>query len=376
MSVTAGAGPSVPLPVSAPNALGEQILGRCRELGFAMAGVTEAAPSAFGDELRAWLAAGRHGSMGYLARNVEERLDVRRLLPGARSVVIVADQYATRNDPPEPEVAPGRGRIARYARGRDYHEEIKRRLHALCDELRAQRGADCRAFSDTAPVLERELAARAGLGWIGKHTLLIHPRLGSYTLLGGFVTTLELCEARPSGAAAERRATQDSCGTCTRCIDACPTQAISPYSVDASRCISYLTIERREPLPQWAGHALRGWAFGCDICQEVCPHNSPRPPGAEVGEANAAYRGPAARAQGLDLRAVLGWALEDRSRELSGSAMKRATLAMLKRNAIALLTAPDSGADAGDLEGWLRERAVDPQEDPGVRAAAERALAD
>jgi epoxyqueuosine reductase len=130
------------------------VLQRCRELGFALAGVTEAAPSARSAELRAWLAAGRHGTMEYLARNVELREDVRLLLPGARSVVMVADQYATRNDAAEGPPGDGRatrGRIARYARGRDYHQEIKRRLHTLCDELRAEHSADCRAFCDTAP---------------------------------------------------------------------------------------------------------------------------------------------------------------------------------------------------------------------------------
>ncbi|MFG0282833.1 MAG: tRNA epoxyqueuosine(34) reductase QueG [Phycisphaerales bacterium JB039] len=349
-----------------PRELQKQVLRRCGELGFALGGVTEAKPSQWAAELTAWLADGRHGTMGYLARNVQERLDVRRLLPGARSVVMVADQYATRNDPPEAPAPAGQGRIARYARGRDYHREIKRRLHLICDELRAQHGAECRAFTDTAPVLERELAARAGLGWIGKHTLLIHPRLGSYTLLGGFVTTLDLIgsdpEARPDPVA-------DACGSCTRCIDACPTDAISPYSVDASRCISYLTIERRAPLPEGAIDALAGWLFGCDICQEVCPHNSPRPRGADIGEANRAYRPGPGRGGTIDLRALLGWEAEDRSRELAGSAMKRATLAMLKRNAIALLAEPGGAGDPG-LVRWLAQREDDEAEDPGVRAAA------
>ena len=360
------------------------MLQRCRELGFALAGITEAAPSARAAELRAWIDAGRHGTMQYLARNLELREDVRRLLPGARSVVMVADQYATRNDPPEPEApAPDggprrRGRIARYARGKDYHREIKRRLHTLCDELRAQHSAQCRAFCDTAPAPERELAARAGLGWIGKHTLLINPRRGSYLLLGGFVTTLDLVgpptvpgppgtPTVPGGPSKEDRAraaapadpdlalgalVPDACGTCTRCIDACPTGAITPYSVDASRCISYLTIERRDPLPTWTEQKLSGWLFGCDICQEVCPHNSPRPEGVDVGAANPVY---APRRRDLDLREVLQWTAEDRSRELSGSSMKRATLAMLHRNARALLgeaAPPDRRSDeAGPRSG-------------------------
>lgn len=161
----------------------------------------------------------------------------------------------------------------------------------------------------------------------------------------------------------------DACGTCTRCIDACPTGAITPYSVDASRCISYLTIERREPLPAWSAGKLSGWAFGCDICQEVCPHNSPRRAGADVGEPNPAYA--PARAE-LDLPAVLRWTPENRARELSGSAMKRATLPMLKRNAIALLAEP--ARRDPQLLAALRERAEDEGEDAMVRRAADRAL--
>jgi epoxyqueuosine reductase len=419
--------PTIHSSVATPNSLGQHVLHRCEELGFALAGVTDAAPSARSVEFRDWLAAGRHGTMGYLARNVELREDVRRLLPGARSVVMVADQYATRNDPPDPDPgAPGppRGRIARYARGRDYHHEIKGRLHTLCDELRAQHNAECRAFCDTAPAPERELAARAGLGWIGKHTLLINPRLGSYLLLGGFVTTLDLIgtpsvpggrhvstprsEAESASAAsapslsraprkrAGERATTpppstsflsesdsddpglalgalseipDACGTCTRCIDACPTQAITPYSVNASRCISYLTIERREPLPEWTESRLAGWLFGCDVCQEVCPHNSLRREGMDVGAPNEAY---SPRRADLDLQEILNWTPDDRARELSGSSMKRATLPMLKRNAAALLARPARHDRA--LRADLRARAADESGHPMVRDAAHRAL--
>jgi epoxyqueuosine reductase len=162
----------------------------------------------------------------------------------------------------------------------------------------------------------------------------------------------------------------DACGTCTRCIDACPTQAITPYSVDASRCISYLTIERREPLPAWAEGGLTGWLFGCDICQEVCPHNSPRQQGVDVGERHEAYTPREGRAD-LELREVLAWTAEDRSRELSGSSMKRATLAMLKRNASLLLAGgPDPATRAA-----LAALADDDSEHPIARDAARRALA-
>ncbi len=313
-------------------ALSREILARCSGMGFALAGVCAASPSEHAEHVRSWFAAGRHGSMAYLPRLGEERIDPRRVLPEARAIIVVADQYAPRGDTP-PAATPGEGRVARYAQGEDYHEVIKDRLHGLCDALRREHpGEHFRAFCDTAPVLEREHAQRAGLGWIGKHTLLIHPRLGSYTLLGGVLTSLALVPPR------EQERHDDHCGTCTRCIDACPTGAISPYSVDASRCISYLTIERREPTPTDLREKIGDWVFGCDVCQEVCPHNAPVRAGADDARysprVNDAYRGDR---RTLDLLAVLGWNAADRSRELRGSAMKRATLEMLQRNAAAVL---------------------------------------
>lgn len=343
---------------------GEDVVRRCLDAGFACAGVCRAEPTRWGEQLRAWLAAGKHGSMEYLARNIEIREDVALLTdPRARSVVMVADQYASRN---EPEVGRGtagaaRGKVARYARGEDYHGVVKARLHALADALReAHPGHEFRTFVDTAPVLERELAARAGLGWQGKHTLLIHPARGSWLLLGGIATTLEI--SAPVG----QRSEEDHCGTCTRCIDACPTGAITPYSVDASRCISYLTIERRGEIePDFHG-PIGEWMFGCDVCQEVCPHNSPRPL-RDTGEAHASY---AARVNGLDPLGVLAWRAEDRSRVLSGSAMKRAKLEMLKRNALIVLgnTRP-AGARAR-----VEQVAADATEPELVRATARRVL--
>ncbi|MFM9957399.1 MAG: tRNA epoxyqueuosine(34) reductase QueG [Phycisphaerales bacterium] len=347
-----------------PSQLGQQIIERCRNLGFAEAGVCSAEPIAQdrADAYRAWIAAGKHGEMHYLAQNLDKRLDPGALMPagGARSVIMVADQYharaiTTRIKQRAPSVsewdelgtaqedthsltlgargAPAEsnttGRIARYAHGDDYHDVIKTRLHALCDQLRTEHPThDFRAFVDTAPVHERELAVRAGLGWIGKNTLLINPRKGSWLFLGGVLTTLELAHPSPPLAGGE----PDHCGTCTRCIDACPTKAITPYSVDATRCISYLTIERRSetPPPKELAAGFGEWLYGCDICQEVCPHNSPRPEGMEVGEMNPAYT---PRRTSFDLLEVLGWTEEDRRRALKGSAMKRAKLEMWKRNA-------------------------------------------
>ncbi len=380
-------------------ATARRIVERCREIGFAAAGVCEARATEFARELREWLGAGKHGSMEYLARHEALRVDPIRVLPGARSIIVVADLYHARgvrgntacghgaagHEPGSFCAAPSAsssrgpsGRVARYARGRDYHEVIKGRLHALADELRAAFPCgDFRAFVDTAPVLEREHAARAGLGWVGKHTLLIHPRLGSYTLLGGVLTTLELAPA------SEQRVVADHCGTCTRCIDACPTGAISAYSVDASRCIAYLTIERRGAIDPAFHEAIGYWIFGCDVCQEVCPHNSAREgdvagDGAgererQWGEANPAY---APRREGFDLLAVLGWTEEDRRREFSGTALKRATLEMMKRNAIVALgnAALRGEMDRRTLVERLRLIASNPLETALVREAAHASL--
>jgi epoxyqueuosine reductase len=362
------------------------VIERCRALGFAEAGVCQATPTAFADELRAWLASGEHGSMDYLARHAALRVDPRLVLPGARSIVMVADLYesrGTRGEGPKAssvklgvDAAGGvLGRIARYARGRDYHEVIKRRLHALADELRAEfagDGAEFRVFVDTAPVLEREHAARCGLGWIGKHTLAIHPRLGSYTLLGGVLTTLDL--SPPT----ERHAVTDHCGTCTRCIDACPTRAITPYHVDARRCISYLTIERRGMIDPEFHRAIGDRIFGCDVCQEVCPHNSPREASDALGERIEANPEYSPRRDGFDLLAVLDWREEDRRREFSGTSLKRATLVMMKRNAAIAL---GNAAAAGKIRPnaaceRLRTITHDEQEPEIVRSTARRVLDD
>lgn len=310
-----------------------EVIARARDLGFALAGIAPAQASDHAEHYRRWIESGQHGEMAYLARHIELRLNPSELLPGALSIIMVADLYATRDephaatqsptdDPRSPSPTP-LGRIARYAQGDDYHFVMKKRLHDLADELRAANpGHEFRAFVDTAPVLEREHAARAGLGWIGKHTLLIHPRLGSRLFLGGIITTLPLApHANPI---------TDHCGTCTRCIDACPTSAITPYSVNASRCISYLTIEHRSEIPAELHAPIGEWLFGCDICQDVCPHNSPRPEGAEVGTPSPEY---APRHAAFDLLGVLGWSEDDHRAAFARSALKRAKLDMIQRNA-------------------------------------------
>ena len=310
-----------------PAAASRTILAICEQEGFARSGAAPIEPSPHAAALREWLDAGKHGEMGWLAETLDERLDPTRVLSGARSVVMVADYYGARGtapDAPDPE----RGRIARYARGRDYHAVLKRRLHHVCDQVRrAYPGTATRAFCDTAPVLERELALRCGLGWIGKHTLLIHPTHGSWMVLGGFFTTLDLSPPP------DQRPEPDHCGTCTRCIDACPTNAITPYSVDARRCISYLTIEHEGEIAPALVASLDGWLVGCDVCQEVCPHNSARVSQAQRIETplNPAL---APTREGFDLLSVLGWDEEARRARFASSAMKRITLAQAKRNAI------------------------------------------
>ncbi len=344
----------------------DRLVALARDLAFARVGVCDASPSAHASDLHAWLESGAQGSMAYLERKNDIRANPGALIEGARSYLIVADQYASRNDPPDTH-SPARGRVARYARGRDYHKEMKKRLHQLCDRAsQLHPGETFRAFVDTAPVPERELATRAGIGWTGKHTLVLHPRLGSYLLLGGVATTLIL--APPE----RQKPITDHCGSCTRCIDACPTNAITPYRVNASRCISYLTIERREPIDPQFHEAIADWIFGCDICQEVCPHNSPRPPGASIGRAHPAY---APLRDSFDLLGVLNWSPEDRADAFRAASLKRATLPMMKRNAIIAAGNALRASDQPALRARIESLRSDDREDPMVRQAAADVLA-
>ncbi|MBI3240856.1 MAG: tRNA epoxyqueuosine(34) reductase QueG [Chloroflexi bacterium] len=234
---------------------------RARELGFAFCGITSPDPPPHLDEYEQWLADGLHGEMAYLAtgRARQRRADPRLILPTCKSIVVVALPYQRGN-----EVGP----IAAYALGDDYHDVIPPRLSQLVDWLEAEVGHPIahKIYTDTGPILERELAQRAGLGWIGKNSMLINPKAGSYFLLGEALIDLELPSDPPF--------TVDHCGTCTRCIEACPTDAIlNNRTLDARRCISYLTIELKGAIPEDLGDAMGGWIFGCDICQAVCPWN-------------------------------------------------------------------------------------------------------
>jgi epoxyqueuosine reductase len=299
-----------------------QLIDRALASGFALAGIAGVESSAWSYELSQWLAEHKHGDMTWLDRNTELRQNPDQLIDNAHAVLMVADLYSSRADNIDPPLNPGQGRIARYARGKDYHKVMKKRLMALADQLRQDHPeAGFKVFVDTAPVLERELAQRAGLGWTGKHTLLIHPQAGSYMLLGGIVTTIPFEQPK------SQRVEPDHCGTCTRCIDACPTDAITPYSVDARRCISYLTIELRGEIEPSLATKIGDWIYGCDICQEVCPHNSPR---SDSAPANPVYDSSRDR---FDLLEVLGWTEDNRREAFMGSAMKRAKLDMMHRNA-------------------------------------------
>ncbi len=334
-------------------------------LGFALSGVAPAERSAYAGHFERWLADGKHGEMGYLADHAAVRVDPGQLVPGAKAVVVVADAYpggegprgqgaegpsegkrntpgAQHSAPWPPDPSAPSGRIAKYAHGGDYHKTIKQRLHAMADALReAYPGHDFRATVDTAPIFERELATQAGLGWTGKHTLMIHPRHGSYFLLGTLVTTLPITTSETLGYPAPLSPPTDHCAACTRCIEACPTDAIAAegYSVDARRCVSYLTIEHRSAIDPSLFAGMGDWLAGCDVCQDVCPHNRRRlagndPPGPDGRPLPIHPRYMAGSRPTLRLIDILRWTEEDRRRVLQGSALKRIKLAMWHRNAL------------------------------------------
>ena len=242
--------------------LGDAIKVRARELGFLACGITHPGPTDHADRLDQWLAKGYAGTMRYLHRQARRRKDPRQIEPEARAVVVVLDNYYTA-DAEADSRAP---RVAKYARGKDYHQITGRRLAQLADFLRANGAKLARTFADAGPVPERELAQRAGLGWIGKNTMLIRPDAGSFFFIGSVFTDL------PLGADAPFEL--DRCGSCTRCLDACPTDAfVEPRVLDSTRCISYLTIEQKGPIPEPLAERLEGYVFGCDICNDVCPWN-------------------------------------------------------------------------------------------------------
>ena len=257
--------------------LTQQIQRRAHELGFALVGITPAERSQTLQRYRAWLENGYAGDMDYLERHLPLKEDPRRLLAEAKSVISLAMNYYTL-DPPELLAAdPGRGQISRYAWGDDYHEVIRERLRQLVEFIRqrfAETEPDCRICVDTAPILEREYAQKARLGWIGKNTNLINWRSGSWYFLAEVLVNVQLTPTTEP--------LRGTCGTCTRCIEACPTDAIvAPNVLDSRLCISYLTIELKESIPAELRPKMGNLIFGCDICQEVCPWNSKATPTTE-----------------------------------------------------------------------------------------------
>ncbi len=243
--------------------LTEMIKARARELGFSRVGVARAERlDEDAERLRSWLEGGKHGTMRWMENWFEKRVDPRKLVAGAKSVIVLAHNYFTEKKQYDPQ-AP---MIAKYARGKDYHWVLKQKLGTLLELLQQQAdGITGRVFVDSAPLLERAWGARAGLGWIGKNSLLLHPEEGSFFFLSEIVVDCELEYDQPL---------EEMCGSCTMCISSCPTGAIvEPRVVDARRCLSYLTIEHRGELPEALTGRMNNWMFGCDICQDVCPFN-------------------------------------------------------------------------------------------------------
>ena len=300
-----------------------QIKREARRLGFEKVGIAKAVPlGAEGERLKDWLARGYQATMGWMGRNADRRIDPENVLAGARSIVSVALNYYTDVRHPDDDQA---GKISRYAWGDDYHTILALRLERLLAFVRDRDPhANGKAYVDTGPIMEKAWAQRAGIGWIGKHTNIITGDLGSWVFLGEIILDIDL-ECDPPAT--------DHCGSCTRCIDACPTHAIvEPYVLDASRCISYLTIEHRGELPASVEGELNGWIYGCDVCQDVCPWNLKfsRPTGVAGFLPREGNVSP-------PIESVAAMTLEEFNSRFAGSPIKRAKHAGLTRNAACVL---------------------------------------
>ena len=336
-----------------PAELAQRAKAHAFAMGFDLAGIAALGPVDTAHEFDEWIAAGRAGVMHYLERGAEKRRDTRRPVPGATHAIVVALDYGGK----EPS-----GPVARYARGEDYHDVIESKLRALhrCVEADAGRSIAGKPYVDTGPLLERDLARRAGLGWFGKNTNLLNPKLGSFFFLGALVLDVELEVDAPFES--------DHCGTCTRCIEACPTDAIvAPRELDATRCISYLTIELKDEIPAEFHEPIGDLIYGCDICQEVCPWNVKFARANRVRE----FRPRAALASNdarTIARALLAMSQSEFSAAFKGSPMKRAKLRGLKRNSAVVLGYVGSTNDVPALAAALSD------EEPLVRSHASRAL--
>jgi len=303
----------------------ESVKAAALRLGFDACGI---APASDHPELKffnEWLARGYAGSMAYLQRSASRRADVREVMPNAQSVIATATVYNTERPYSTEESDSSRAGIARYAWGDDYHDVIGRRLDALVGWMReaSPEAFDARAYVDTGPVQERVYAQHAGIGWIGKNTCVINPQLGSWIFLGEILCSLPLDPDVPS---------YDQCGTCTLCLEACPTRAIvAPGQLDSTRCISYLTIEHRGELPEPMVNAIGSHVYGCDICQEVCPWNQVAPTSSDPAwQPRPSWDAPA-------LETLDAMSDEEMCGALAGSAMRRAKAEGLRRNIRAAL---------------------------------------
>ncbi|MBI3024823.1 MAG: tRNA epoxyqueuosine(34) reductase QueG [Candidatus Tectomicrobia bacterium] len=315
-----------------------------RRHGFDLAGVAPPELGGAYGRYREWLGLGYAGEMAYLRRRPEARSDLRRVWPETRSALVVAIRYRAEEAPPSPAVLPGK--IASYAHGGDYHKFLKKRLVRLLRGLKElDPGIDGRSYVDTGPILERDLAVRAGLGWQGKNSLLLHRSLGSYFFLGTLLLNRPLTPDAPSE--------EEHCGSCTRCIEACPTGAIvAPGVVDARRCISYLTIELRGPMPRELRPFVGAHFFGCDICQEVCPWNTDAPPAAEPRFA------PRAGARSPDLLGLLEMDEGAFAKRFRGTPVMRSRYDGFLRNVAVAVGNTGGGEAVEPLMRTLRHRVI------------------
>lgn len=301
--------------------------------GFSLVGIAEAVPMERETEnFSEWLRQGFHAGMGYMERNQEKRYDVCNILPGTRSVIVVAQNYYTSH---QHCLGENKGKISRYGWGDDYHDVIPEKLERIAAEIkRLQPKAETKVYTDTGAILEKQWAVRAGIGWQGKHSNIISREIGSWFFIGVILTTAEFCYDSPM---------QDFCGSCTACLQSCPTQAIvQPYLVDARKCIPYWTIETKPDVdfPREMADNLDGWLFGCDTCQDVCPWNRFQKP------TNEDRFQPRFGETTLNLNVVQQMTQEEFSTRFRKSPVKRSKMAGLKRNALALRR--QKKADSGD----------------------------
>jgi epoxyqueuosine reductase len=311
------------------------VKGRAKEVGFDLCGIAAMDSAPDPSRLQAWLARGYHGEMAYMARTAEKRMDIRKVLPSARSVIVLGTVYNTGAPASIERTDRLAALISRYAWGDDYHDVLSARLQRLVSWMRVEAAGafDALAYVDTGPVMERAWAERAGLGWIGKNTCVINPALGSWIFLCEIVCSVAL---EPDAPAVDR------CGTCTLCLESCPTGAfVDGHTLDATRCLSYLTIELKRSVPVELRASLGAHVYGCDICQEVCPWNA---------DAIAAVSGdpawrPRAPFERADLLALWRMSDDDLRRAMKGSPMTRARVKRLRRNlAVAIGNCGDPGA--------------------------------